>query len=315
MKQLLEKILSKKVTVEEIHKEFDSGEQRILDECDRILAELQIPTETQVEKKANNLLTLGFVNSETVKQAENLKAKTKEIEQKIQISKKQAKKIRYFKNKYPFDKFITTEELDRICEKYKLIHAPVANYIKDIPEKNVNEMLNRSELDFIDKADIFIGKECVKSKFINKFTKYFICKNKYNFVITSYYNIPYLELKEVNIDTYKQNYVKYGLIEKDEKIVDLKTAYEFYKKDEFSYRHEKVDKSGLFIAAPKSHFNLEGLNKKSKYGFFKTEIFEVKDPVVFEYCMGNLVRIVSKWGIPGEDKAYLDPILQNEVLN
>lgn len=315
MKQLLEKILPKKVTVEEIHNEFDSGEQRILDECDKILAELKIPTETQVEKKANNLLTLGFVNSETVKQAENLKAKSKEIEQKIQISKEQAEKIRYFKNKYPFDKFITEEELDRICEKYKLIHAPVANYIKDIPEKNVNEMLNRNQLSFEDAVDIFIGKESVKSKFINKYKKYFACKGKYNFVITSHYTLSFLELKEINIDTYEQDYVKYGLISKDEKTIDLKTAYDYFKNDEYRYRHEKVDKSGLFIAAPKSHFNLEGLNKKSKYGFFKTEIFEVKDPVVFEYCMGGLVKIITKWGIPGEDKAYLDPILQNEVLN
>lgn len=36
-------------TVEQIHAEFDSGEERILAECNKILSNLNIPTETQVE--------------------------------------------------------------------------------------------------------------------------------------------------------------------------------------------------------------------------------------------------------------------------
>ena len=45
-------ILKKPTPVEVIHAEFDSAQDRILDECDKVLAELQIPTETQIEKKA-----------------------------------------------------------------------------------------------------------------------------------------------------------------------------------------------------------------------------------------------------------------------
>ena len=33
---------TKNITVEEIHAEFDSAEQKILDECDILLAELKI---------------------------------------------------------------------------------------------------------------------------------------------------------------------------------------------------------------------------------------------------------------------------------
>lgn len=68
-KELIEKVIPKKVTVEEIHKEFDTAQDRILDECDRVLAELNIPTESKIEKKAKMLEELGFVNSETVHQA------------------------------------------------------------------------------------------------------------------------------------------------------------------------------------------------------------------------------------------------------
>lgn len=244
--QTLENVISppKIATVEEIHAQFDSAESRILDQCDTILAELQIPTETQIEKKAKLLQQLGFENSETVKQASVLKKRRREIETKINLTKQQANLIRSYKVKYPLEKFITVEELERICNKYNLIHAPVKNYIKDIPEKNVLEMTNCKKLDDYDKKEI-------RNNFFNK---------------------------------------------------------------EFLINSIVIDKSGLFIAAPSSHFNLDGLDKKSQYGYFNVEKYEVKDPVVFEYCKNNICRIVTKWGTE-DDQAYLDPLLTNEIEN
>ena len=61
------------------------------------------------------------------------------------------KTINEFKVKYPDSKFITIDQLEHICEKYALIHAPATNYIKDIPEKNVLEMANRKKLYEFDK--------------------------------------------------------------------------------------------------------------------------------------------------------------------
>jgi hypothetical protein len=72
---------------------------------------------------------------------------------------------------------------------------------------------------------------------------------------------------------------------------------------------EKLDRTSLFIAAPKSHFNLDGLKKKNKFGFFNFTIFEVKDPIVFRYCRGG-VQVLSKWGDETNDK-----LLLNEKLN
>lgn len=300
--KLLEKLLPKPVTVEEIHAEFDSGEQRILDECNKILQELKIPTESKIEKKAKILEELGFINSETVHQAKKFWERNKEIEQKIAITFKQAETIKYFKQKYPFEKFITMEELDRICNKYNLIHAPVANYIKDIPEKNVLEMKNCKKLDSFDIIPI---ENHVEFELYNwDEVKY---RNKY--VLPS-------EIKSEDCRFITTNDLRYSWDIKGEAFLHLKSkGYNITKELSFAESNiTKVDKSGLFIAAPHSHFNLKGLDKKSKFGFFKTEILEVKDPVVFEYCREGLVRIISKWGTE-DDKAYLDPILQNEILN
>lgn len=77
---------------------------------------------------------------------------------------------------------------------------------------------------------------------------------------------------------------------------------------------ECINKQGLFIAAPASHFNLDGVDKKTEFGYFQTEIIEVKDPVVYEYCKNNICRIVTKWGTD-DDQSYLDSALLNESHN
>jgi hypothetical protein len=76
-----------------------------------------------------------------------------------------------------------------------------------------------------------------------------------------------------------------------------------------------IDKSGFFIAAPKTHFNLKGLTQKSKFGFFNVLTVTVpKDPIVFEYCKNGICRIITKWGT-SDDQSYLDPALTNEIYN
>lgn len=296
------------IHAEIIHAEFDSAETRILDQCDKILAELKILTESQIEKKADMLYKLGFVNSEVIQQASILKQRTLDTKNIIDITSKQAESIRYLKSKYPLEKFITINELNRICEKYKLIHAPAANYIKDIPEKNVLEMTNCKKLEKDDKLSIVKEYVGIKNP---KFLLSFLKKDK---VIISEYEIRELSIKcdyhyNSLLDWYKENSSTflYVLVQDGCKI-----APEF---NNYSAKSiTTTDKSGIFIAAPNSHFNLEGLEKKSKFGFFNVTIQEVKDPVAFEYCINDICRIITKWGTD-DDQSYLDPLLTNETLN
>jgi len=288
--QTLENVISppKIATVEEIHAEFDSAESRILDQCDTILAELQIPTETQIEKKAKLMQDLGFVNSETVKQAEVLKERTREIENKINLTKQQADLIRSFKVKYPLEKFITVEELERICNKYNLIHAPVKNYIKDIPEKNVLEMANCKKLEFKDKLTNLYKLQSDSSSF----HKFLNAIGKPDGIIEDGEDVVLLNKFSKERRNYTHN--PWGITSDTWTYIIWKGIGKI---DRYSFDNiERIDKSGLFIAAPSSHFNLDGLDKKSQYGYFNVEKYEVKDPVVFEYCKNDICRIVTKWG-------------------
>jgi hypothetical protein len=306
------KLLKPKVTVEQIHAEFDSAEERILNECDDILSQLQIPTESKIERKADMLVNLGFVNSEVVKQANSIKEKQEEIKNKIDITSLQASYIRELKVKYPKEKFITTDELERICEKYNLIHAPVANYIKDIPEKNVLEMTNCKKLYIEDKLEeSFIITEVDGLLDFKKLLK-ILGKNNNNYEITNSDVIKaHKNYRNINNNDSILREWLFG------KPADYMVFYDLKQHHNLDFRireYEKIDKTGLFIAAPKSHFNLKGLNKKSKFGFFNVTVTEIKDPVVFEYCKNNICRIITKWGTE-DDQSYLDPILFDEKLN
>lgn len=291
------KINLKNVTVKEIHEEFDSAEQRILDKCNSILAELKIPTETQIERKANMLKQLGFVNVETVQQAQKLEENNRSILNKIEITNKQVNSIKYFKQKYPLEKFITVDELERICNKYNLIHAPAKNYIKDIPEKNVLEMVNVKKLNFYDELGSLTT--------VTGFDFWSDATVEYKkFIHDNVLNKPIPNNVDVESESSFRDYLK----SLNYSATNIGSYY--FKKITCT----KIDKSGFFIAAPLSHFNLDGLEKKSKHGYFNVEKYEVKDPVVFEYCKEGLIRIVTKWGTE-DDKSYLDPTLQNEILN
>lgn len=309
--KILEKLLKNNtVTVEQIHEEFDTAQERILQECDSILASLQIPTETQLENKAKKLKELGFINSEPVKQLDNIVSKQIEVKSKLELTSKQAKYIRELSVKYPLEKFITIDELNRICDKYNLIHAPVANYIKDIPEKNVLEMSNVKKLDVLDKVSILYKFSCKNNEKQKRFKIFLDSINKSDGIFYKGEDVELLNQYKGNGYFYSQN--PWGI--KDETwtfVIWQKTG----EKGSYSFDQiEKIDKSGLFIAAPQSHFNLTGLNKKTKHGYFNVKSFEVKDPVVFEYCKNDICRIITKWGTD-DDQSYLDPIVTNENLN
>lgn len=296
MFRIIEKVFKPKVTVEQIHAEFDAGEQKFQDECEKLLSELKIPTVTKIERKAEILEKCGFLNSETVKQSKNLKEEAKKIQIKLEVTKKKAKFLKELKMNYPNEKFITVNELNRICDKYGLIHAPVKNYIKDVPEKNALEMYNLKKL---------------KQEHKEGFKQLLFLKKNLFHSDTPTYVIERFTKKGVEFE----GSIAVGInnIIKDK--FGLWDGREYYYNYNYSeLRIEKIDKSGFFVAAPKSHFNLDGLDKKTKHGFFNVETFEVKDPVVFEYCKNDIVRIVTKWGTD-DDQSYLDEGLINEILN
>jgi regulator of replication initiation timing len=115
--------------VEQIHQDFDSAEERLLKEAQSIIdqeANLQLANGDLAKR-------LGFENSKPSREANEAQAKLEEM-------KKLRETIAYFREKYPLYKFITMEEVTRICEKWNLVLGDARDYTGDIPEKNLKNM-------------------------------------------------------------------------------------------------------------------------------------------------------------------------------
>lgn len=268
---------SQETLVVEIHHEFDAVQDRLLSEAKAVIAKSSEPL-------ANRLAAAGFVNTPTAKQLPAL----------VQ-SKEQAELIQYYQQNYPFQKFLTEQELDRICKKYNLIYAPVANYIKDVPEKNLSDIENAKPLHdaFVKSSQIAYKLSCNFRTQENLFKRF---------------------TKEFGKDTFTH----------EEAVAILaKTGRSYFTKD-FAFLYSgvfygenllttvvetKTELSGLFIAAPKSHFNIKDLKKSGTFGFMNITVREVKDPIVFRYCKGG-IQVLTKWGLEAAD-----PLVVNALEN
>lgn len=241
---------SQEALIAEIHNEFDTAQDRLLEQAKSLLDSLN--TDARMEDVATRLAKVGFTNNPTVKKVTAQKKL-------LVTNKEQAELIQHFKFNYPFLKFLTEEELDRICEKYSLIHAPVGNYIKDVPEKNLRDIEIAQP---VKQGDEWNWKEEARNRREED------------------------ALKDVGTDMRRY-------------YLDMRFLHRW---NGLGWEREK---SGLFIAAPESHFDLKGLEKTSKFGF-RTE---VKDPIVFRYVRGG-IQVLTKWGAEAED-----PSLVVEKLN
>ena len=113
--------------IEAIHNEFDSSTDRLLKEAKEILSR-DVST-----AKGEELSNLGFVRSKASVQTREIIA-TKIEKEAV------AKHIQYYQQQYPFNKFITEAEVERICNKYGLLCGEAEYYTGDVPDKNIKEI-------------------------------------------------------------------------------------------------------------------------------------------------------------------------------
>lgn len=261
LKQFFKKNQNK--LVKQIHDEIDSAQERLLASAYEILNNSSV-------EKINRLKKLGFTS---VPDYKNYKYSSIE----------EVKLIEVYKTKYPFQKFLTVKELDRICKKYKLIYAPVSKYIKDVPEKNLKEIEGAKPLHYQDISNnMVLFFHTGEASGLDKAEK----KEKRKGIL-----IPEAQFRNSSNSHNLTTYFKKS----------VQSVYETL------YSSAKIlSREGLFIAAPKSHFNLKGLTLKG-LGAFSFSIIQPQDPIVFRYCRGG-VQVLSKWGLEASDEALINEI-------
>jgi hypothetical protein len=155
------KMISKAIypkEVMEIHHEFETAADKLLQEAASIIAEAA----TKDTTKINRLEALGF------KQAGQV-TELRPLLQKAELSKEQVELVNYYKRNYPFNKFITEEQVKAICYKYNLVCGDVDRFKGFVPEKNLRE-IERFELKKNDYSYMFsyTKKESYSDEFMNE---------------------------------------------------------------------------------------------------------------------------------------------------
>lgn len=272
---------NEKAVIKEIHDSFDNAQEELLKEAESII---NSTSNDLLIDKAERLKKLGFTSSIVAK-------KGSEVRDKLIQSKEDAELVAYYKQNYPLMKFLRESQLDEICGKYNLIYAPVKNYIKDVPEKNLRDIENAQSL----KENDEVGNiEKLKIHKDNSFVSGDI--DIYNLAVKKGIEVDYPEsIFRISRPMLSELRYKGG---------PLPFSTRFSTMD---FSLENCDKSGLFIAAPKSHFNTSGLTKKGKFGFMNVTVKEVKDPIVFRYCRGG-IQVITKWGLEASDEMLLNEI-------
>lgn len=277
--------------IAEIHAEFDTAQDRLLCQANTILSKPIDERQTAIESVGERLARVGFTNTPTVKKANEIKERKGAEIKKVVETREQAETIQYYQANYPFLKFLTEAELDRICKKYKLVYAPSHRYTEEVPEKNLRDIETAQVLDSID-----------------------VLPDKYFFRVTKYWrNVPQ-EIKDIIGEGFEftPQYTAWRNTPFSDSTLQVLLNKAGYKGVEPEYIYNKaivecVNKSGLFIAAPETHFNTEGLKKKG-LGFFSVFETEIKDPIVFRYVRGG-VQVLTKWGLEANDPDLVVPKL------
>lgn len=258
--------------IEQIHEDFYT-------EVDKLLAEANITVEVDVDRdiinKSNDLKGLGFHNTKEVKRGQQEYDTLNSAKVENEKKKELIEAITYFSQKYPHYKFITEDSVKKICNKYGLVYGEVSRYLGEVPDKNIKDM-QRFKVDHEDKN--------------------YTCTN-YMFREERVTNISYKSYKE-HMEYLKRERESYSPGDSYRSIVHP-----------FGYRKDSYDSSPLEIAAPKSDFNLEGMEIKD----FKLTKKEIPDPVVLQpvhYKGKKHYLIVTAWGLEASDE-----LVVNEKMN
>lgn len=127
-------------SVKEIHKSFYTEVDRLLEEAN--LQEVIKIQNSVLEEKCKAMMNLGFINHPHVLEYNKLMRDREIINSRNETKKNLIACIGYFQQKYPNYKFITMEGISRIAKKYNLVEGPITKFIGEVPNKNLQHMLD-----------------------------------------------------------------------------------------------------------------------------------------------------------------------------
>lgn len=249
----------------EIHHEFETASDKLLESAYKIINSQPVVNISKIER----LKSFGFNQVKEVEESSKIIETTT-------LSKEQIKLVQYYKQNYPFNKFITESQVKEICHKYNLVCGDVERFRGFVPDVNIKD-IEKFKIKSQDKCEYLVSgpngefyiheSEIIREQFFN------YIQNKES---------SYVEFSGgiINVKGGEAKYGRYAKIKKQESI--------------------------LQICAPVKDMDISGLELVEGYKLQKPHI---PDPVVLQPVKGGYL-IITAWG----DEAS-DPLVVNENFN
>lgn len=245
----------------EIHNEFQTASEKLLASAMEVINQ----SGANLADKVARLEKAGFKNSVEVKRFEQVK-----------VTHEQAGLIQYYQQRYPDNKFITEQQVEAICKKYKLECAPVDRYKGFVPDAKLKQ---------IEGFKLRCGDEKDKVLFIKRL-EYKSQRGQLSRIEKLFPNgIPFRILAGSHIRT--------------------SSLPGRWKDTTIFVSDYEVSNNEILICAPKKDFDLTGLKKIGAL-FMSMTTVHVPDPVVLQPVKGGFL-ILAAWGDEASDELVVNP--------
>lgn len=112
-----------------VHNEFETAGEKLYQEALGIINSTKLLN----EEKVIRLQKLGFTATKEVVDAQKTLNERK-------LSEEMVETIKYYRDRYPLNKFITEDQIKEICKKYGLIYGKVSSYTGFVPQSSLDKM-------------------------------------------------------------------------------------------------------------------------------------------------------------------------------
>jgi hypothetical protein len=258
--------------IEEIHESFFGEVEKLLAEA-KISNSLETEYQTLIDK-CERLKALGFTNTAEVKSAEAEIGRLRGLKRANDEKEILIDAIEYFSSKYPNYKFITTDSVTKICEKYGLVRGSTDKYTGTVPDTNLKH-IEDFKVDEID--DCYVSEPFD----MDNHRAYHLSW------IDGYLNGAEFKLKETH-ERHGSNGTTYLTAGPNN------TAFQ-------------ITKETLNIVAPLKDFDMK---KSELKGTQIVDKVEIPDPIVLKpvcYKKRKYFLIVTAWGLEAADELVVNP--------
>ncbi len=149
----------------------------------------------EILEKATLAKKLGFKNVPVAKLAKEINTQTATKKKSIELQQEEIELTKQYSLEYPMYKFVPERIFEEVRNNYNLFTSETSRYIKEIPQKNLEEIVNFIPL--VKPVWELTSKGAFgNTKFIEKYTSYKEAKEAKARMSNSYQSFIYFEVQE-----------------------------------------------------------------------------------------------------------------------